>query len=85
MAGLLQAGDGPVAIERNREVYREALPGIKMLNWQGRLAVRVSYVLYKAILGEIERANYNIYAGRVRTNKQQKIYLSLKALAGVYD
>ncbi len=72
-------------IERNRQVYREALPGIKMLNWRGRLAVRVSYVLYKAILGEIERANYNVYAGRVRTNRQQKIYLSLKALAGVYE
>ena len=72
-------------IERNRQVYREALPGIKLLNWQGRLAVRVSYVLYKAILGEIERANYDVYARRVRTNRQQKIYLSLKALAGVYE
>lgn len=72
-------------IERNRQVYKEALPGIKMLHWRGRLAVRVSYVLYKAILGEIERANYNVYAGRVHTNRQQKIYLSLKALAGVYE
>ena len=72
-------------IERNRQVYKEALPGIKMLHWRGRLAVRVSYVLYKAILGEIERANYNVYAGRVRTNRQQKIYLSLKALVGVYE
>ena len=72
-------------IERNRQVYKEALPGIKLLHWRGRLAVRVSYVLYKAILGEIERANYNVYAGRVRTNRQQKIYLSLKALAGVYE
>lgn len=72
-------------IDRNRQIYREALPGIKLLHWRGRLAVRVSYVLYKAILGEIERANYNIYAGRVRTNRQQKIYLSIKALAGVYE
>ncbi len=72
-------------IARNRKIYREALPGIKLLHWRGRLAVRISYVLYKAILGEIERANYNVYAGRVRTNRQQKIYLSLKALAGVYE
>jgi phytoene synthase len=72
-------------IERNRAVYREALPGIKLLNWRGRLAVRVSFVLYKAILNEIERANYNIYAGRVRTNYQQKLALSVKALAGVYE
>lgn len=72
-------------IERNREIYRQALPGIKMLHWRGRLAVRVSYVLYKAILNEIERANYDVYAGRVRTNYQQKVALSLKALAGVYE
>ena len=72
-------------IDRNRKIYKEALPGIKLLHWQGRLAVRVAYVLYKAILGEIERANYNVYAGRVRTKKPQKIYLSLKALAGVYE
>jgi phytoene synthase len=72
-------------IEQTRQMYREALPGIKMLNWRGRLAVRVSYVLYKAILGEIERANYNVFAGRVRTKVNQKVALSLKALAGVYE
>lgn len=72
-------------IERNRQIYREALPGIKLLHWRGRMAVRVAYVLYKAILSEIERANYDVYAGRVRTNSQQKIALSLKALAGVYE
>lgn len=72
-------------IARNREVYREALPGIPMLAWRGRLAVRISYVLYKAILIEIERANYNVYLGRVRTNFRQKVWLSIKALAGVYE
>jgi len=72
-------------IERNREVYREALSGIPMLAWRGRLAVRVSYVLYKAILSEIERANYNVYLGRVRTTLSQKIWLSVKALAGIYE
>lgn len=72
-------------IERNREVYREALPGIPMLAWRGRLAVRISYVLYKAILNEVERVNYNVYLGRVRTNFKQKLWLSAKALVGVYE
>ena len=72
-------------IERNREVYREALPGIKLLKWRGRLAVRISYVLYKEILGEIERADYNVYNGRVRTNFKQKLWLSAKALVGKYE
>ena len=72
-------------IERNRQVYREALPGIRMLARRGRLAVTISYVLYSAILKEIERANYNIYKGRVRTNGRQKLWLSAKALVGVYE
>jgi len=72
-------------IERNKQVYREAFPGIKMLNWRGRLAVKISYVLYNAILGEIERAGYNVYKGRVRTDLPKKIKLSIRALAGVYE
>lgn len=72
-------------IERNKQVYREAFPGIKMLDWRGRLAVKISYVLYKAILGEIERAGYNVYKGRVRTDLPKKIKLSIRALAGVYE
>lgn len=72
-------------IERNKQIYREAFPGIKMLNWRGRLAVKISYVLYKAILGEIERAGYNVYRGRVRTGLRKKIRLSIWALAGVYE
>lgn len=72
-------------IERNRQVYGEALPGIPMLAFRGRLAVRISYVLYKAILREVERANYNVYKKRVRTNFRQKLWLSAKALVGVYE
>lgn len=72
-------------IERNRRVYAEARAGIPMLDWRGRLAVRVSYVLYKAILREVERANYNVFLGRVRTNFRQKVWLSAKALVGIYE
>jgi phytoene synthase len=72
-------------IERNRQVYREALPGIPMLSWRGRLAVRIAYVLYKAILDEVERVHYNVYRGRVRTKLRQKLWLSAKALVGVYE
>lgn len=72
-------------IERNKQIYKDAFPGIKMLDWRGRLAVKISYVLYKAILGEIERAEYNVYRGRVRTDLGKKIRLSIRALAGVYE
>lgn len=72
-------------IERNLKIYREALPGIKMLNWRGRLAVRTAYVLYKAILTEVERVNHNVFLGRVHTNTSQKVWLTLKSLVGVYE
>ncbi|MGB7203655.1 MAG: phytoene/squalene synthase family protein [Pyrinomonadaceae bacterium] len=72
-------------IERNRQIYREALPGIPMLAWRGRLAVRIAYVLYKAILDEIERVNYNVYLRRVRTSFRQKLWLTAKAMAGIYE
>lgn len=72
-------------IRRTRIMYSEVLPGIKMLNWQGRLAVRISFVLYREILAEIEKAEYNIYAVRARTSFSRKIVLSLKALAGTYE
>ncbi len=72
-------------INRNRQIYREALIGIPMLKWHGRFAVRISYVLYKAILKEIEKVNYNVYKGRVRTSFRQKIWLTAKALVGIYD
>lgn len=72
-------------IRRTRKIYSEVLPGIKMLNWQGRLAVRISFVLYREILAEIEKADYNVYAVRARTSFGRKIVLSLKALAGIYE
>lgn len=72
-------------IERNRMMYREALPGIDLLKWRGRMAVRIAFVLYKAILFEIERVNYNVYNGRVRTSFRRKVWLSMKAFAGIYE
>lgn len=72
-------------IEKNRQIYREALIGIPMLKWHGRFAVKISYVLYKAILTEIEKVNYNVYSGRVRTSFLKKIWLTGKALVGIYE
>lgn len=72
-------------IERNREVYREALPGISLLKWRGRLAVKISYVLYKGILNEIERAEYDVFSVRVRTSFPRKLWLTTKVMFGVYE
>lgn len=71
-------------IERNREIYREALPGIKMLDLHGRLAVRMSYVLYSEILREIEKLNYDVFRARARTSFGRKLWLAARAVAGIY-
>lgn len=72
-------------IRRNRKIYRESLSGIPLLAWRGRLAVKIAYVLYQGILDEIEKVNYNIYQGRVRTNFKRKLNLAAKAIAGKYE
>ncbi len=72
-------------IKRNREIYREALKGIPMLSRHGRLAVRIAFVLYSAILGRIEANHYNVYSKRARTNFSQKLKLSAKAFVGIYE
>lgn len=72
-------------IKRNRKIYREALKGIPMLHRHGRLAVRIAFVLYSAILGRIESNQYNVYSKRARTNFRQKLKLSAMALVGIYE
>lgn len=72
-------------IERNREIYRESLKGIPMLKPRGRIAVKISYVLYSGILSEIEKLNYNVFKQRARTSFSKKLRLSAKALLGIYN
>jgi phytoene synthase len=67
-------------IRRARELYAESSKGIPLLSKQGRLAVRTAGLLYGGILQKIEEADYNIWQGRVRTTKLDKIKLFTKAL-----
>jgi 15-cis-phytoene synthase len=51
-------------IERNRQLYAEAAPGIAMLHPDGRLAIQAAADLYAAILDDIERHGYDTFARR---------------------
>jgi len=62
-------------IERARELYRQAEPGIDELTQEGRFAVRLASRLYAAILIKIEQAGYDVFQGRVRTTKFEKFML----------
>lgn len=60
-------------IERNRRLYREALPGIRMLNLDGRFAVAAAAELYRAILGDIERNDTEVFSRRAFIGKWGKL------------
>ena len=60
-------------IERAREYYRKAELGIALLEKDARFCVLLAARIYSAILNEIERLNYDVFAARAHTTKFQKI------------
>jgi 15-cis-phytoene synthase len=51
-------------IKRNRRLYTESLPGITLLDPDGRFAIAAAAELYQAILTAIEDHDYNIFNRR---------------------
>ncbi len=60
-------------IERNRRLYAEAWPGIAMLGKDGRLAVAAAGDLYRAILEDIERHDYDVFNRRAHVSAWGKL------------
>jgi phytoene synthase len=63
--------DGPVRrlleheVARARAAYRAAAPGIRLLDQTSRDCVRTAFLLYRAILDEVERVDYRVLDRRV--------------------
>lgn len=51
-------------IERCRRLYDESWPGIAMLDRDGRFAIAAAAELYRAILTDIERHDYDVFSRR---------------------
>lgn len=51
-------------IERARHLYAGALPGVALLNRDGRFAIAASGELYRGILDRIEANDYNVFNRR---------------------
>lgn len=62
-------------IERARRLYYEALPGIKFLSRRAQPAVGAAALLYRAILNEIERIQYQVHEKRAHTSAWQKLLM----------
>jgi len=67
-------------IERNRRLYEEAWPGIAMLNQEGRLAIAAAAGLYRAILEDIERHDYDVFSRRAHVT----LWGKLRRLPGLW-
>jgi 15-cis-phytoene synthase len=57
----------------NRDLYAEAMPGIQLLNPDGRLAVQAAAEFYRAILDDIEAHDYDVFGRRAHMSKWAKL------------
>ena len=60
-------------IERNRYLYADAWSGIAMLHKDGRFAIAAAADFYRAILGDIEAHDYNVFNRRAYIGTWNKL------------
>ncbi len=68
-------------IARNRGLYAQADPGIPMLPPTSARCVATARELYARILERVERADYDVFTGRVRVASWSKAMTSARVLA----
>jgi phytoene synthase len=67
-------------IERARALYREAEPGIALLEPDSRYAVRLALHLYRGILDAIKSNRYDVFGRRAFVPLSAKILTALRLL-----
>jgi len=60
-------------IDRNRQLYAEALPGIALLAEDGRFAIRAAADLYRGILDAVEMNDYDVFSKRAHISAMGKV------------
>ncbi len=61
------------AIDRNRQLYEQAWPGLELLSLQGRRSVGAAAELYRGILVAIESLEYDVFRHRAHLDRWEKI------------
>ncbi len=69
-------------IARVRAMYEAAAPGIALLASESRHTVKVALALYRRILDEIERNDYDVFTRRAFVPLRGKIITALSTLLG---
>jgi phytoene synthase len=70
-------------ISRARDLYRQADAGIPLLPIHAQKPVRLARVLYSRILDRIERRGYDVFGGRARTSRMEKVHVATRVLLGL--
>ena len=60
-------------VERARQLYERAWPGIQLLDSDGRLAIGAAATFYRQILAKIEANNFDVFSQRAYVTKWGKI------------
>jgi phytoene synthase len=60
-------------VARNRQLYAEAMPGIARLNASGRFAIAAAAELYRGLLDDIERHDYDVFRHRAHLSTPAKL------------
>lgn len=66
---------------RARDYYAAAFPGIPMLNPEGRFAVEIAGKVYRRILDEIEKLDYNVFEHRAVVPSREKVWITAQSIA----
>lgn len=67
-------------VARNRLLYAEAMPGLALLDGDGRFAIAAAAELYQGILYDIEAYDYDVFSRRAFVTKWGK----LRRLPGIW-
>ncbi|CAI9401976.1 MULTISPECIES: phytoene/squalene synthase family protein [Aestuariimicrobium] len=67
-------------IARNRGLYAEGQRGLAMLPPASRRCVGTALVLYSRILDRIERADHDVFSGRIRVPDSEKLAVLVRSL-----
>ncbi|WP_446221617.1 phytoene/squalene synthase family protein [Nocardia sp. IBHARD005] len=65
----------------NRDIYRQAVPGIALLAPRVRPAITTAATLYAEILDRIEAADYQVFTTRATVPNRRRILVAAKGLA----
>ena len=67
-------------VNRAREHYAAAAPGITMLEPASQACMRTAYVLYGGILDEVEAAGYDVFARRATVPNRRRAAVAMRSL-----